>query len=162
MTTHTTTPAAGRTVQLPSARALFTFVLGGCVLFPLAVFVGEILFTDDDPYGNDGAVESIVSISVVAGIALVLALGIGVLLVRSPERARIGAVVLAAMSVLTLIIFWSGAPGILGAGAAWLSGLTRGGRPQAGAARVAGIIGAFVAVLNIMLSIGGVVLSWIV
>ena len=78
---------------------------------------------------------------------------------RTPERARIGAVVFAALSVVTIIVFWSGAPGLFGASAAWLAGLTRGGRPLGGAARVAGIVGAFVAVLNILLSVGGIVLS---
>ena len=63
------------------------------------------------------------------------------------------------MSVLTIIFFWSGAPGILGACAAWCAGLTRGGRPLGGAARVAGIVGAFVALLNVVLTIGGVLLG---
>lgn len=67
-----------------------------------------------------------------------------------------------ALSVLTVIVFWSGAPGIFGAAAAWLAGLTRGGRPLSGAARVAGIVGAFVAALNILLSVGGILLSLIV
>jgi hypothetical protein len=82
--------------------------------------------------------------------------------VRSPERARIGAFVLVGLSILTLIFFWSGAPGIFGACAAWCAGLTKGGRPLAGAARVAGIIGAFIALLNVVLTIGGVVLSPVV
>lgn len=161
MTTETTTPTAGRTVQLPSARALIGTVTGVCVLFPLAVFVGVILFTDQDPYEDNGAVESIITISVVAGVALVISLGLGALLVRSPDRARIGAVILGALSVLTVIVFWSGAPGIFGASAAWLAGLTRGGRPLGGAARVAGIVGVFVAALNILLSVGAFVISWL-
>jgi hypothetical protein len=69
--------------------------------------------------------------------------------------------VLGALSVLTVIVFWSGAPGVLGAGAAWLAGLTRGGRPLGGAARVAGLVGAFIALLNVVLSVGGVLISGI-
>ena len=161
MATHTT-PAPVRTVQLPSARVLFGAVIGCCVLLPLAIFVGVILFTDDDPYEPQGAVDSIVSISVVAGVALVLALGLGAVLSRSPERARIGAVGFAVLSVVTLIVFWSGSPGLFGASAAWLAGVTRGGRPLGGAARVAGIVGVFVAVLNVLLSLGGYVMSAIV
>jgi hypothetical protein len=157
-----TTPHAGRTVQLPSVGVLLGAVLVTCVLLPLAVFVGEIVLTDRDPYRNEGPVDSIVTIAVVGGAALVLAVGLGAVLVRTPERARAGAVVLAALSVLTVMIFWSGAPGLFGAGAAWLAGLTRGGRPLVGAARIAGIVGAFVAVLNIVLSLGGVVLSALV
>jgi hypothetical protein len=76
-----------------------------------------------------------------------------------PQRARVGSLVLAALSVLTIIFFWSGAPGVLGACAVWCAGLTRGGRPVAGAARVAGIVGAFIAWLNVVLTIGGVLLD---
>ncbi len=158
MTTQST-PAVTRTVQLPAARTLIGAVLVACVLLPFAIFLADILFTDKDPYRSEGPVDSIVSIGVVAGIAFVLAVGLGSVLVRTPERARIGAVVFAALSVLTVIVFWSGAPGLFGASAAWLAGLTRGGRPLGGAARVAGIVGAFVAVLNILLSVGGIVLS---
>ena len=162
MTTHVTTPDAGRTVQLPAARTLIGAVLVACVLLPLAIFAGEILFTDRDAYRSEGPVDSIVSIGVVGGVGLVLALVLGAVLVRTPERARIGAVVFAALSVLTIIVFWSGTPGLFGASAAWLAGLTRGGRPLGGAARVAGIVGAFVAVLNILLTVGGLVISMFV
>ena len=41
-------------------------------------------------------------------------------------------------------------------------GLTRGGRPLGGAARVAGIVGVFVAVLNILLSVGGILISGLI
>jgi hypothetical protein len=162
MTTHITTPDAGRTVQLPAARTLIAAVLVACVLLPLAVFAGEILFTDRDAYRSEGPVDSIVSIGIVGGVGLVIALGLGAVLVRTPERARIGAVVFAALSVVTVIVFWSGTPGLFGASAAWLAGLTRGGRPLGGAARVAGIVGAFVAALNILLSVGGLALSALV
>ena len=161
MTTHTT-PAAARTIQLPSARAFFGAVVGACIVLPFAVFLGDIVFTDNDPYRDEGPVDSIVSIGVVGGAALVIALGVSALLVRNPERARIGAVVFGALSVLTVMVFWSGAPGLFGVAAAWLAGLTRGGRPLGGAARVAGIVGAFVAVLNILLVVGGIVLSGII
>ncbi len=162
MTSHTTTPHRGRTVQLPAARTLIVAVVVACVLFPIAVFLGQILFTDTDAYRSEGPVDSIVRIGVVGGVGFVLAVGLGSLLVRSPERARIGAVVFAALAVVTVIVFWSGTPGLFGACAAWLAGLTRGGRPLGGVARVAGIVGAFVAVLNILLSVGGIVLSWII
>ncbi len=68
---------------------------------------------------------------------------------------------LGALSVLTVIVFWSGAPGLLGAGAAWLAGLTRGGQPLGGAARAAGLVGVFIALLNVVLSVGGVLLAGI-
>lgn len=159
MTTQSTTPATRRTVQLPSAAVLFGAVIVACIVIPMVVFIGDIVLTDNDPYRAQGPVDSIISIGVVGGAALLISLGVSALLVRNPERARIGAVVLGALSVLTVVVFWSGAPGLFGAGAAYLAGLTRGGRPLGGAARVAGIIGAFVAVLNILLSVAGMILS---
>jgi hypothetical protein len=162
MTAQSTSPTAGRTVQLPSARIMIGAVVVVCVLLPTAIFFGDILFTDSDPYRSEGPVDSIVTIGILGGAAVVLAVGIGALLVRTPEQARVGAVVFAALAVLTVLVFWSGAPGLFGASAAWLSGLTKGGRPLGGAARVAGIVGAFVAVLNLVLSLGGFVLSAIV
>lgn len=162
MTTRITTPATGRTVQLPSARVLFGAVIVACILLPFGAFLGDILFTDNDPYRDEGPVDSFISIAIVGGAALVIAIGVSALLVRNPERARVGAVVFGALSVLTVVVFWSGAPGLFGAAAAWLAGLTRGGRPLGGAARVAGIVGAFVAVLNILLAVGGILLSAII
>jgi hypothetical protein len=159
MTTQSSTPAAARTVQLPSARTMFGAVVVAGILLPIAAFIGDIVLSDSDPYRNEGPVESIISIGVVGGAALVIALGVSALLVGSPERARIGAVVFGALSVLTMIVFWSGAPGLFGAAAAWLAGLTRGGRPLGGAARIAGIVGVFVAVLDVLLTVGGVVLG---
>ena len=70
-----------------------------------------------------------------------------------------GSVVLGQLTVLTLVVWWSGAPGSLGACTAWLAGLTRGGAPLTGAARVAGILGAFVALLNVVFTVGGVALA---
>jgi hypothetical protein len=64
-----------------------------------------------------------------------------------------------ALAVLSVVFFWAGAPGILGACAAWCAGLTRDRRPLDGAARVAGILGAFLALLNVVLSVGGVLLE---
>jgi vacuolar-type H+-ATPase subunit I/STV1 len=154
-----TSTATTRSVSLPSARALVGIVYGVCVLGLIAVFVGEILFTDRDPYRSEGPVESIIGVGVVGTTALIIAVGLSLWLVRTAERAKVGAALLGAMSVLSLVVFWSGAPGVFGACAAWLAGLTRGGRPLGGAARVAGIVGVFVALLNIVLTVGGVLLS---
>lgn len=146
---------ATRSVPLPSARVLVGGVYAVCVLGLIAVFVGEIVFTDSDPYRSEGPVESIIGVGLFGTAALVLGVGITLLLRRTPERAKVGAILLGALSVLTLVVFWSGAPGVLGACAAWLAGLTRGGRPLGGAARAAGIVGAFIALLNVVLTVGG-------
>jgi len=156
MPTSTSPP---RSVQLPSAQVLVGAVYAICVLGLLAVFVGVILFGDEDPHRSEGPIDSIISISVVGTVALVIGVGLARWFLRTPDQARVGAFVLAALAVLTIPFFWAGAPGVLGACAAWCAGLTRGGRPLAGGARVAGIVGAFVALLNVVLTIGGLLLD---
>ncbi len=156
MSLTTSTPA--RTVTLPRAPILLGTEYVVCVGIPLLIFLGEILFTDHDPYASDGPVDSIVAIGLAGTLALALGLGIAAA-TRSAQRAMAGSIVLAVLSVVTLCFFWSGAPGVLGACAAWRAGLTRGGAPVSGPARVAGLIGAFIAGLNIVLTIGGLALA---
>ena len=156
MSTSTATP---RSVQLPSAPVLVGAVYAVCVLGLLAIFTGEIIFSDKDPNRSEGPVESLISVSIVGTAALVIGVGLALWSVRSAERARVGSFVLLALAVLTIVFFWSGAPGILGACAAWTAGLTRGARPLGGAARVAGIVGAFLALLNVVLTVGGIALD---
>jgi hypothetical protein len=154
-----TSTAASRSVQLPSARVLVGTVYAVCVLAMLALFTAEIIFTDKDPHRSEGPISAIIAISIFGTAALVIGVGLTLFLVRTPERARVGSFLLVALSVLTIIFFWSGAPGIFGACATWCAGLTRGGRPLEGGARVAGILGVFIALLNMLLTIGGVVVS---
>jgi len=154
-----TSTSAPRTVQLPSARMLVGGVYVVCVLGMIALFTGEIVFTDRDPHRREGPVDSIIAISIFGTAALVIGVGLLLWLGRTPERARVGSFLLLALAVVTLAFFWSGAPGILGACAAACAGLARGGRPLTGGARAAGIIGAFIALLNIVLTIGGMVIT---
>ena len=156
-----TSTTATRSVPLPSARVLVGTVYAVCVLGLIAVFVGDIVFTDKDPHRSEGPIESIISVGLVGTSALVIGVGLALWLGRTPERAKAGAILLGALSVLTLVVFWSGAPGVFGACAAWLAGLTRGGRPLGGVARVAGLVGVFVALLNFVLTVGGVLSSGI-
>jgi hypothetical protein len=156
MSASTATP---RSVQLPSAKVLVGVVYAICVLGLLAIFTGEIIFSDKDPHRSEGPIDSIIGISIFGTAALVIGVGLALWFVRTTDRARVGAFVLVALSVLTIPFFWAGAPGVLGACAAWTAGLTRGARPLPGAARVAGIVGAFVALLNVVLTIGGELLN---
>jgi hypothetical protein len=156
-----TTTTTQSTVSLPSAKVSLALVYAGCVLTPVAVFAANILFTDEDPYRAEGPVDSIISIAVVSTVALAVGLGLIAALGRTPQRSRIAALVLGALSVVTVVFFWSGAPGILGVCAAWAAGLTGGRQPLGGAARVAGLVGAFVAALNLVLSLGGLVIGMI-
>ena len=153
------TTSAQRRVQLPSGPVLVGIVYAVTVLFLLAVFAGDIVFTDKDPHRDEGPIESIIAISIGGTVALVIGVALALWFVRTADRARLGSFVLVALSVLTIVFFWAGLPGIFGACAAWCAGLTRGGRPLGGGARVAGIVGAFIALLNVVLTIGGVLLA---
>jgi hypothetical protein len=112
--------------------------------------VGEILFTNHDPHAPQGAIESIESVAIVGGIGLVVALAVALPLAKNPAKARVGAIVLGVLALVFLPVFWSGASAVLGASAAWLAGLTKGGQPQSGAARAFGIIGFVIAVLEVV------------
>lgn len=154
-----TSSIATRTIPLPSARVFVGGVYAVCVLGLMSVFLLEIVFTDADPYASEGPVESMLGVGLLGTIALAIGVGSTLWLRGTPERAKVGSVVLGALTVLTLVVWWSGAPGVLGACTAWLAGLTRGGTPLTGAARVAGILGAFVALLNVVFTVGGVALA---
>ncbi len=150
------TTATPRTFALPPARVLIGGVYAICVLGPIAVFLVLILTTDIDPTEPQGAYDSMLSIGIVGTAALLLGVIGGSWLVRDPARARIGAIVFAALALLTVLFFWSGAPGLFGACAAWCAGLTRGGQPLGGPARVAGLVGAFIALANLVATVVGV------
>jgi hypothetical protein len=151
MTTETT-KATDRRLP-PAVLVGGTFAL--TTLLGIAFHVGEILFTDHDPYAPEGPIASIESVAVVGGIGLVLALAIAVPLSGNPPRAKVGAIVLGALAIITLPLYWSGAPAVLGASAAWLGGLARGSHPQAGAARGFGIVGIVIVVLEIVATVFG-------
>lgn len=151
MTAETTRATARR--LSPAVLVGGTFAM--TTLLSIAIHFGEILFTDHDPHAPDGPIASIVSTGVVGGIGFALALAIAVPLSRDPHRAKVGAVVLGALAIITLPVFWSGAPAALGASAAWLGGLARGSHPQAGAARGFGIVGMAIAVLQIVATVFG-------
>ena len=151
MTTETTRGTERR--LSPSVLVGGTFAL--TTLLNMAFHAGEIVFTDHDPHAPEGPIASIQSVAVVGGIGLVLALAISIPLSRDPHRAKVGAIVLGALAIISLPVFWSGAPATLGASAAWLGGLARGSHPQAGAARGFGIIGIVVAILEMVATVFG-------
>lgn len=156
MTTATTTATATDRRLPPAVLVGGAFAL--TTLLNIAFHVGEIVFTDHDPNAPEGPIASIQGVALVGGIALVLALAIAVPLSRDPQRAKVGAIVLGALAVVTLPFFWSGAPATLGAAAAWLGGLARGSHPQTGVARGFGIVGIVIVVLEIVATMfGGVV-----
>ncbi len=117
--------------------------------------VWEILFTGHDPYAPDGPVASIEGVALFGGIALVLALAIAIPCAADTGRARTGAVVLGILTIVSLAVFWSGAPATLGAAAAWLGGFGRGAAQQTGVARGFGVVGLVLAVLTIVVQLVG-------
>jgi hypothetical protein len=160
MSVPTASPAtSSRGLVLPRGPVLVALAYAVGVLGPILVLAGVIAFTDEDPYAPQGPVESMVGIAIFGTIALALALGIALGLGRSPSRAGVAAVILGVLSVVSLVFFWSGAPAVFGACAAWCAGLTRDRRPLGGAARVAGIVGAFVVLFDLVLVIGGFTLA---
>ena len=160
MSVPTANPAtASRGMVLPRGPVLVALTYAIVVIGPILVFAGVIAFTDEDPYASQGPVDSMIGIGLFGTIALAVALAIALGLGRNPSRAGVAAVILGVLSVVSLVFFWSGAPALFGACAAWCAGLTRDRRPLGGAARVAGILGAFVVLLDLVLFIGGMVLA---
>ena len=130
--------------------ALLTVVFLLTTITGIGFHTAEILFTDSDPYRYQGPVESIGSIAMFGTVELLLTLAIVLPLRKDPGKAKVGAIVLGVLALLTLPLFWSGAPAIFGAGAAWLAGLVKGVEPQTGAARGFGVVGLVLAALLIV------------
>jgi hypothetical protein len=145
----TVTTSKGR--RSPSAALLVGTVIALSAGVQIAVFaIGMFVASDHDIHRSEGVKASLVSASLVAAICLVIGFGIALATRRSAGRSKVGAIVLGALSVLSLPIFWAGGPAIFGGLAAWLGGLTRDGHPHRGAARAFAIVGLVAAVLNIV------------
>jgi hypothetical protein len=142
-TPRSTTPSG----RIPSARVVISTVYALCVLVQL-VYLTLVVVLHLDPSGPGTARQEMVNIGLVGTTALVIGVLVGLYLARSESASRIGAIIFGALSLLTVVFLWSGAPGVLGAIAAWLGGLTRGRTAEKGAARVFAIIGLGIAILN--------------
>jgi hypothetical protein len=122
-----------------------------CVVVPL-MYLTLVVALGLDPNGPDTALQEILAVGLVGTTALVIGVLPGLYLAKSDSSSRIGAIVYGALSLLTIVLFWSGAPGVFGAVAAWLGGLTRGRTPYRGAPRIFAIIGLCIAILNATVS----------
>jgi hypothetical protein len=151
-TTTSTTPSTRR--RVPG----LALVVGAFLLstgLNLAVQALDWVVGSGDPHRPEGPVDSIQGIALFGGVAVVLALAVAVPAAADPRRAQIGAIVLGALALLSVVVFWSGAPASLGAAAAWLAGFGRGATPQTGAARGFGVVGLVLAVLTIVVTFAG-------
>ena len=150
-----TAPAPSSTARrLPPAVLVggaFALTTIANALFHVAFSIWDI--RNDFGAGNRSPEEQLPVIIVIGVIGLLAAVGIGKWL--SEDRAPRGAVVLGALSILTLPVFFSGAPASLGAMAAVRAGFARGGSPTTGAPRGFGIAGIVIAVLIIVAVFGG-------
>jgi hypothetical protein len=126
------------------------------------ITAGSMLVTDEDPFRSDCPVEEVVSTGVAGTTALVVGVLAGLALVRSPSRARLGAIVFGALAITLSHSSGRALPGIFGAVAVWLARLTRGRRPLDGASRVFGVIGLCVAILNPTVVLGGELLHLLI
>lgn len=112
------------------------------------VYLTVVMVLHLDPNGTGTARQEMVNIGLVGTAALVIGVLVGLYLAKSESASRIGAIIFGALSLLTVVFLWSGAPGVFGAIAAWLGGLTRGRAAQKEASRVFAIIGLGIAILN--------------
>jgi hypothetical protein len=120
-------------------------------LFHVAFSIWDI--RDDFGAGDRPPEQQLPVIILIGVIGLLAALGVGKWL--SGARAPRGAIVLGALSILTLPVFFSGAPASFGAMAAVRAGFARGGSPTSGTPRGFGIAGIVTAVLVIVAVFGG-------
>ncbi len=127
----------------------------------VAYAIGMFIANKHDINRSEGVKATLVSSALVAAICMTVGFGIALTTRRSASRSKVGAVVLGALSVLSIPIYWAGGPAIFGGLAAWRGGLTKDGHPQTGAARAFGILGLVAAVRNIVailvLSVGNLI-----
>jgi hypothetical protein len=125
---RSTTPSG----RIPSAPVVISTVYAFCVVVPL-VYLTLVVALGLDPNGPDTARQEILAIGLIGTTALAIGVLPGLYLAKSDSASRIGAMVYGALSLLTILLIWSGTPGVFGAVAAWLGGLTRGRTPYRGA-----------------------------
>lgn len=145
---------------IPTFPVLIGVVYGVCVgLMTLSVTAEIILDEPSDGPRTFG--EQIIGLLGFGTLALVVSLAGASLLSRTPKRARGGAIAFGVLCIPALAFFWCGMPGMFGATAAYLAGLTCGGKPTTGGARAAGVVGLVFAIVNPILHIVLISGSWI-
>jgi hypothetical protein len=153
-----TAPAFSSSATTARGLAPAVLVGGAFALTTIANTLFHVAFSiwdirDDFGAGDRPPEQQFPVIILIGVIGLLAALGVGKWL--SGDRAPRGAIVLGALSILTLPVFFSGAPASFGAMAAVRAGFARGGSPTSGTPRGFGIAGIVTAVLVIVAVFGG-------
>ncbi len=147
--------------RVPPYRTLIAVIYGICVLGMSTSIIAEMIFgytgTGDQPRSLGEQLAGVLGFGT-AGLVVSL---VAVKTLTSPRQRQIGAIVFGLLAVPALAFFWCGMPAMMGATAAALAGLTRGGSPLAGSARLFGLVGLVFAILNPVVNTLGVTLSWI-
>jgi hypothetical protein len=145
-------PVAGTaTHRSPSAPVLIGAAIALSTGVQISVFaVGMFVASSHDIHRSEGVRASLISVLVVAAVALVVGIAVAIATRGSASRSRVGAIVLGVLSVLSIPVYWAGGPAIFGGLAAWRGGLTKDGKPHTGAARTFGIVGLVAAVLDVV------------
>lgn len=156
-----TTVAPSSTTRIPTYRVLLGIVFGICVGAMALSVVAEMAFgytgSGDQPRSLG---EQLAGILGFGTLALVVSL-LGARFLAAPDRARAGAIVFGVLSIPALAFFWCGMPGMFGATAAYLAGLTRDGEPLSGPPRVFGLVGLVFAIVNPIIHVLLVGGSWL-
>jgi hypothetical protein len=163
----TTTPPAAPTRQPAVRRQAPTYAVLVGTVFAICVVAMTISILVEIQMGYIGQGEQPRSLTEqLAGVvgfgtlAFVLSVLPARVLARDARRARIGSVVYAVLAVVSLPFFWCGMPGMFGATAAHLAGLTADGPPASGG-RAIGLLGLVLAVVNPTITFLGLSISWI-
>lgn len=155
-------PATGTRTWVPPHKVLVGVAYTVCVLgMSLSIFAE--MQTGDVGSGEQprSLEEQLVGVLSFGTLGLALSAGAVWLFGARLRRAGLGAVVMGILSVPSLAFFWCGMPALLGAAAAHLAGLTRDGRPVAGAPRIFGMVGLVFAILNPLANFTAVSVSWL-
>lgn len=154
-----TTQTATRRTSVPSYPVLLGVVVAVCTGGMALNLVGAMAYgvVDEGPRTLEQQLTGVLGFG---ALGLVVSLLAAAVLGRTPARRRAGAAVLGVLAVVSLVFFFSGLPGMLGATAAYLAGLTRGTGPVEGAPRAFGLVGLAIAVLNVLVCTVGIAVAW--
>jgi hypothetical protein len=144
--------------QRTSRRSRVALGLGTAFALSCLITVSQLI---DLARGHDLGFGDVWGSLLVGVPLLLLVAGIGAGLRRASTGAiAAGAVVLAVLAWLSMVVWWVAAPAYLGIAACWVAGLLdRNTPPPRGATRTAGIVGLFAVGANIILVLGALLLT---